>query len=347
MTTHIPVPTPIKHFFSLFPLYRYPDNLPPQTPLTTARGATLLIAPPHRAHLSSDDPLSVHPSGSHLSADVESLRWQAYLALRGIKDVRVSWAAGVEGGVPKLVLPPGAKRPLGVDVVSLVESLESEGTDLPEKESGVVREKDEKVETRMSTHREVLDAARIPAWADEVQGRGVDALEGYVDATTRDESRAWTVLVEGCPFPQTVLHLTDKSAIDLKLLSIPTPSLFTSLFKPQASPITLQTTLSPPPPPLTGLSTPLPLPQTPIRVASAGLRIEFREAMRSLSGRLGGDEWFLGSHEPTALDALVFAHLHCLLQASDEVRREVTQRSNLVAWHRRVKVIVEDGLLPL
>ncbi|KAG8710488.1 hypothetical protein FRC09_000117 [Ceratobasidium sp. 395] len=333
MTTHIPVPAPIKHFFSLFPLYRYPDNLPPPTPLTTARGATLLIAPPHKAHLSSDDPLSVHPSGSHLSADVESLRWQAYLALRGIKDVRVSWAAGVEGGVPKLVLPPGAKRPLGVDVVSLVESLESEGAD-SEKESGVVREKDEKVEARMSTHREVLDVARIPAWADEVQGRYVDALEGYVDAATRDESRAWTVLVEG------VIR-------SVLLLSIPTPSLFTSLFKPQQSPTTLQTTLSPPPPPLTGLSTPLPLPQTPVRVASAGLRIEFREAMRSLSGRLGGDEWFLGSHEPTSLDALVFAHLHCLLQASDEVRREVTQRSNLVAWHRRVKVIVEDGLLPL
>ncbi|KAG8746905.1 hypothetical protein FRC10_003076 [Ceratobasidium sp. 414] len=327
MSSHIPVPVPIKRFFSLFPLHRYPDNLPPPTPLTTARCATLLIAPPPKAHLSSDDPLRVHPNGSHLSADVECLRWQAYLALRGVKDVRVSWAAGVEGGVPKLVLPPGAKRPLGVDALSLAESLESEGAD-PEKGSGVPVERNEKVEVQMSTHREVLDAVRIPGWADEVQGKSVDALEGFIDAATRDESRAWAVLVEG-------------------LLATPTPSLLTSLLKPQPSPTSLQKTLSPPPVPLTGLSTPLPLPQTPVRVASAGLKIEFREAMRALSGRLGGDAWFLESHEPTALDALVFAHLHCLLQASDEVRREVTQRSNLLAWHRRVKVIVEDGLLPL
>ncbi|KAG9079301.1 hypothetical protein FS749_008626 [Ceratobasidium sp. UAMH 11750] len=333
MTSHVPVPAPVKRFFSLFPLYRYPDNLPPPTPLTTARYATLLIAPPPVGHLSSDDPLRVDPGGSHLSADVDCLRWQAYLALRGVKDVRVSWAAGVEGGVPKLVLPPGAKRPRGIDVVSLAESLESEGVD-PEKRSDVSGEKDEKVGVQMSTHREVLDAVRIPGWADEVQGKSVDALEGFVDAATRDESRAWAVLVEG------VIR-------SVLLLATPTPSLLTSLLTPQPSSTSLQKTLSPPPVPLTGLSTPLPLPRTPVRVASAGLRIEFREAMRALSGRLGGDAWFLGSHEPTALDALVFAHLHCLLQASDEVRREVMQRSNLVAWHRRVKVMVEDGLLPL
>ena len=51
--------------------------------------------------------------------------------------------------------------------------------------------------------------------------------------------------------------------------------------------------------------------------------------------------------EPTGIDALFFASVHCLLQASDEVRREVTQHSNLVAWHRRVKLLVEDGLEPL
>ncbi|KAG9123772.1 hypothetical protein FRC07_014001, partial [Ceratobasidium sp. 392] len=276
MTTHIPVPASVKYFFSLFPLHRYPDNLPPPTPLTTARGVTLLIAPPPRAHLSSGDPLRVHPGGSHLSADVECLRWQAYLALRGVRDVRVSWAAGIEGGVPKLVLPPGAKRPRGVDMVSLVESLESEGADTEEKGSDILRERDERVETQMSTHREVLDAVRIPGWADEVQGQSVDAFEGFIDAATRDESRAWTILVEG-------------------LLATPTPPLLISLLRPQPSTTTLQTTLSPPPVPLTGLSTPLPLPQTPVRVASAGLRIEFREAMRALSGRLGGDEWFLGS----------------------------------------------------
>ncbi|QRV99894.1 glutathione S-transferase [Ceratobasidium sp. AG-Ba] len=326
MASSIPVPAPVKHFFSLFPLLRYPANLPPPTPLTSSRGATLLIAPPPKAHLSSDDPLRVHPSGSHLSADVESLRWQAYLALRGVTDVRVSWAAGVEGGVPKLVLPAGAKRPLGVDVDSLTESLESETIS--------AEKPDEKVDATMSRNREVLDAARIPAWVDSTQGRSVDMLEGFIDDAARDESRAWTVLVEG------VIR-------SVLLLSIPTPPLLTSLLRPQPPSASLQTTLSPPPAPLTGLSTPLPLPQTPPRVPSASLRIEFREAMRALSGRLDGDDWFLGSSEPTALDALIFAHLHGLLQASDDVRREVTQRSNLIRWHRRVKPLVEDRVLPL
>lgn len=93
--------------------------------------------------------------------------------------------------------------------------------------------------------------------------------------------------------------------------------------------------------------------------------------MHALDNRLGGDVWFLGSRfvwschllpptdvlyffsldiessEPTGLDALVFAYIHCLTCTSDEVRREVTQRGNLYQWHRRVKRLVEDGLLPL
>jgi hypothetical protein len=112
-----------------------------------------------------------------------------------VTGVCVSWAAGLEGGVPKLVLPAGAKRPpgaLGVDAESLAESLETEGTD-PEK--SVSAQKDEKVEV-LSTY-EVLDAIRIPAWADAVQERGVDVLEGFANAAARDESRAWTALLEG------------------------------------------------------------------------------------------------------------------------------------------------------
>lgn len=41
---------------------------------------------------------------------------------------------------------------------------------------------------------------------------------------------------------------------------------------------------------------------------------------------------------PTALDALIFAYLHCILHARDNaVRIEVTRRVNLVAWERRVQ----------
>ena len=195
MSSHISIPAPVKNFFSLFPLYRYPANLPPPTPLTTTRSVTLLIAPPLQAHLPSADPLRLQPGASHLSADVESLRWQAYIALRGVRGVRVSWAAGGEE-VPKLVLPAGSKRHLGVDVDSLNESLESEslGNNMNEKqeEEG---EKAAGVESLFGY--EVLDPVRIPMWVDTVQGRSVDVLEGFIDAGARDESRAWSVLLEG------------------------------------------------------------------------------------------------------------------------------------------------------
>ncbi|CEL51641.1 hypothetical protein RSOLAG1IB_00176 [Rhizoctonia solani AG-1 IB] len=328
----IPIPAPIKKLFSIFPLYRYPANLPPPTPLTNARGAILLIAPPTYAKYTSDSgPFDLPPGVSHLSADPESLRWQAYLALHKVDNVHISWAAGLESGVPKLVLPVGAKKPLGVDIGSLNESLEEKGTETNEKVDTNEKSRDT---AEIESIREVIDPGRIPAWVDEVQGRSVDGLEGFVDDTTRNESRAWIALLDG------VVH----SAL---LLATPPPPLLESLLRPKPPGVTLQSTLTPPPAPLVGLSTPLPLPQAPSRVSSKSLKIEFREAMHALDGRLGSDEWFLGSTEPTGLDALLFAYLHCLLDTNDEIRREVTQRPNLASWHHRVKRLVEDRLLPL
>ncbi|CAE6466295.1 unnamed protein product [Rhizoctonia solani] len=326
----IPVPAPIKKFFSLFPLYRYPANLPPPTPLTSTHGAVLLIAPPAYAKYASD-PFDLLPGVSHLSADPESLRWQAYLALRKVGNVHVSWAVGPESGIPKLVLPVGARKPPGIDMDSLNESLRDDGAEITEKVDA--SEKDpNKVEAEAI--REVIDPARIPAWVDAVQGHSVDGLEGFVDAAARDESRAWVALLDGVV----------RSAL---LLATPPPPFLESLLRPRPVNVTLQSTLSPPPAPLVGLSTPLPLPQSPSRVSTKSLKIEFREAMHALDGRLGKDEWFLGSSEPTGLDALLFAYLHCLLDTNDEIRREVTQRPNLASWHHRVKRLVEDRLLPL
>ncbi|CAE6420886.1 unnamed protein product [Rhizoctonia solani] len=328
----LPIPAPVKKFFSLFPIHRYPANLPPPTPLTNARGAVLLIAPPAYAkYASGSDPFDLPPGVSHLSADPESLRWQAYLALRKVDNVHISWAVGLESGVPKLVLPVGAKRPLGVDINSLNDSLE-ESTSKTNEKMDINEKAQDTVE--IESIREVIDPGRIPAWVDGTQGRSVDGFEGYVDADTRDESRAWIALLEGVV----------RSAL---LLATPPPPFLESLLRPKPTGITLQSTLSPPPAPLVGLSTPLPLPQTPSRVSSKSLKIEFREAMHALDGRLGSDEWFLGSIEPTGLDALLFAYLHCLLDTNDEMRREVTQRPNLAGWHHRVKRLVEDRLLPL
>ncbi|CAE6441663.1 hypothetical protein ACGC1H_004264 [Rhizoctonia solani] len=326
----LPIPAPIKKFFSLFPLYRYPANLPPPTPLTRAQGAVLLIGPPAYAKYASDD-FELLPGLSHLSADPDSLRWQAYLALRNVDNVHVSWKVGPESGIPKLVLPAGSKKPREVDIDSLNASLGNDDTGSSEKAD--INEKDSD-QVEVEAIREVIDPARIPAWVDAVQDRNVDRLEGFIDVAARDESRAWIALLDGVV----------RSAL---LLATPPPPFLESLLRPRPVNITLQSTLSPPPAPLVGLSTPLPLPQSPARVSTRSLKIEFREAMHALDGRLGEDEWFLGSSEPTGLDALLFAYLHCLLDTNDEIRREVTQRPNLANWHNHVKRLVEDRIPPL
>jgi len=93
----IPIPTPVRTFFSKFPLQTYPaiertSDEHPEEP-------TLWILPPE------------NPSSSVLSSDVECLKWQAYIALRprdtsegDRKDVKVCWdlgsAAGVDGQLP-------------------------------------------------------------------------------------------------------------------------------------------------------------------------------------------------------------------------------------------------------
>lgn len=47
---------------------------------------------------------------------------------------------------------------------------------------------------------------------------------------------------------------------------------------------------------------------------------------------------------PTALDALIFAYLHCILHSKENLLRfEVTRRVNLVAWERRVQSDVRSA----
>lgn len=81
----IPLPKPIVKFFSHFPLYTYPEILPPHR--KTFSSPALWIHPPRGA----EEDL--------LSSDVECLKWQAYLALRGLTDVVVRWDISIEGGI--------------------------------------------------------------------------------------------------------------------------------------------------------------------------------------------------------------------------------------------------------
>ncbi|KAI0934651.1 hypothetical protein AcV5_006424 [Taiwanofungus camphoratus] len=279
----ISLPAPLRHFFALFPLYTH-EAVPSPYTATSVSAPTLWI---HRP-FSADADL--------LSADVECLKWQAYLALRGLADVAVRWDVtqdgALDGRLPNLHVPVGMGETLS----------EKEGKE-GEAEGGG----------------QLLAAHMIPEWVDGRMG-SLGPLEGYVDEAARDESRAWVSLMEGN------VHAALPQPFTLAALLSPYPARHRAV----------ETMLNPPPAPLTGISSLLPPYGT--HIDRAAVELQYRDAIASLSERLGTDRWFLGSAAPTALDALIFAYLHCILHARDNaVRIEVTRRVNLVAWERRVQ----------
>ncbi|KAH9832998.1 uncharacterized protein C8Q71DRAFT_775923 [Rhodofomes roseus] len=272
------LPKPLRHFFALFPLYTHP-------PVWSSYTAPAVTAPT----------LWIHPSRNEiseledlLSRDVECLKWQAYLALRGLSKIHVRWDVTEDGAVDGRF--PNLHVPLQGD----------------------------------DAGGELLAAHLIPGWVDGQVGGGQGELEGYADEAARDESRAWVSLMEGN------VHAA-------LAISQPPPSIFAALVSPFPSKHrALNTMLNPPPAPLTGFSSVLPPYGT--HVDRNAVMLQYRDAISSLSERLGTDRWFLGSVTPTALDALVFAYLHCILHSKDNaVRIEVARRVNLVAWERRVQ----------
>ncbi|KAJ7632828.1 hypothetical protein FB45DRAFT_913629 [Roridomyces roridus] len=266
------VPPAIAHLFSLFPLHTFPaikpqSGAPPRVP-------TLWIQPPS--------------STLRLSTDVECLKWQAYLALRGVTKIALRYDVAPEGAkgarLPNLHLADGELHP----------------------------------------------AQLIPTWVDEVLGESERPLEGYKDQAALDESRAWVSLLEGDVHAALIMAQPSPSYL-WSLLSFPiTPS------RP------LESILSPPPPPLSGLSTVFPIFGT--RLSPKHVESKYCDAISTIADRLGTDKWFLGSSDPTPLDALVFAYLHSILHnANHIVRTEVTRRVNLVAWELRVRGIVSGA----
>lgn len=161
----IPLPKFLKDFYALFPLYTYPETLSVHSPSLSegdedtvyiVSNPTLCIVPPTR------------PESSMLSADVQCLKWQAYLALRRLQGgIRVRWDLSPDGALggclPNLYLPPPNSSRSG-----------------------------------QGLRGELLEADRIPSWIDgEVEKEPLGVLEGYKDEEARDESRAWFSLLEG------------------------------------------------------------------------------------------------------------------------------------------------------
>ncbi|KAF8912040.1 hypothetical protein CPB84DRAFT_1742680 [Gymnopilus junonius] len=252
---------------------------------------------------------SIPHKASPQVAYVECLKWQAYLALRGLTNIHLRWDIAPEGSIDRAL--PNLHVPL---------------SDSPVKNEGLAL-------SDGAEDGELLAAHSIPTWVDAKLGvdSGADPLEGYKDQPSRVESRAWVSLLEG------VVHAA-------LLISQPQPSYIHALLFPSIKPPvseSLQKVLPQPPAPLTGLSSFLP--PIGVRINTSAILSEYRDAVASLSDRLGTDKWFLGSSEPTPLDALAFAYLHCILHSSDPVRIEVTRRVNLVAWEWRVRSQVREG----
>jgi len=161
----IPLPKFLKDCYALFPLFTYPVSLSVHSPslseededtVHVAQNPTLCIVPPTR------------PESSMLSADVQCLKWQAYLALRRIPGgIRVRWDLSPDGALggslPNLYLPPPKSSRGGQGLCG-----------------------------------ELLEAERIPSWVDgEIEKGPPGVLEGYKHEEARDESHAWVSLLEG------------------------------------------------------------------------------------------------------------------------------------------------------
>lgn len=249
-TSTIPIPLVVHRFFAKFPLHTYPDSPLPQKHVS--QRPSLWIAPPKSS-----------ASGSVLSSDVECLKWQAYIALRGVKDLQVRWDVTPDGSV------------------------------------------DGRLPSLQTADRKVIGARMIPGWVDEELQTEDDAFEGYKDAASKDESRAWVALLEGIvhtalvrltlrfsilsginPSPQT---LSRHSSPSLKSILFYTPTNPTS----SASSTPLATHLSPPAAPISGISSIFPVYGE--RVSQSAIDAQYHDAVVSLSDRLGSEEWFLGS----------------------------------------------------
>lgn len=143
------VPPPLAKLFSYFPLKTYPALKQTKAPIVNP---LLWIHP---------SPPSVPGKESVLSADVECLKWQAHIALRGLRNIYVRWDVSQDGAINGRL--PNLQTP-------------SERTKDPDGE--------------------LIAAQDIPTWIDEKVG-ALDDFEGYKDIKSRDESHAWIALLEG------------------------------------------------------------------------------------------------------------------------------------------------------
>ena len=199
------VPPPLAKFFSYFPLKTYPPSKLAKVPIFDP---LLWVHPPFP---------SVPGKESVLSADVECLKWQAHIALRGLRNVSVRWDVSQDGALNGRL--PNLQTP-------------SERTTNPDGE--------------------LLAAQDIPTWIDEKLG-ALDDLEGYKNVESRDESHAWIALLEGDVHAALVSFLQHALS---SLLSIIDNTAYYRRWPNLCHPSSITVSSSYPPPPLNGPSNP-------------------------------------------------------------------------------------------
>ena len=313
------VPQPLAKLFSYFPLITYPPSKPERDPIVAP---LLWIQPTH----------SVPGKESVLSADIECLKWQAHIALRGLRDVSVRWDISQEGAL-------GGRLP---------------NLRVPSEEAN-------------DPDGKLLAAQSIPAWIDEKVGP-LDDLEGYKDVESRDESHAWIALLEGDIHAALVRPPEDSSRFCLsQLLDRHWPNHYRHSFITQSS-----SCLRQPPRGLSSPSsthrqlrslayrpscrlTAHVYPRTPSLLDTATQLLRSLSASGSTNGSSTHRTSYMAlclviltwmSSGPTALDAAAFAYLHVLLHAEDDLRIEVARRVNLVHWELRVHEGIRSAFVP-
>lgn len=254
MASVFSLPEPLQRFLSKFPLHTYPPV--PVISKRPLQKPTLWIAPPQTTAIDQTSNSDI------LSTDVECLKWQAYIALRGVTNIAVRWDISPEGGIDGRL--PCLQTPAFGDASS-----------------------------------ELLAPRSIPGWVDGQVGGGNDSLNGYSDEMLKDESHAWVSLLEGvvhAALVRTLCLLCKPQYPDCccqNLSGPPQPALSQLFRTTTAGGRALEAILSPPPAPLTGLSSVLPSYGTNITLSS--IQGQYTDAIASLSERLGTDKWFLGS----------------------------------------------------
>jgi metaxin len=276
---------------SLFPLHTFPPVPLPASPVTFP---TLWIHPPDN----SDSPLS---------ADVECLKWQAYLALRGFSSIHIRTDIAQQGAIDRR-LPNLHTSPKDLLTAHHIPTwADSQLSETPSELEGY---KDEAAR----------DESR--AW--------VSLLEGHVHAA----------LEFSAPRPSYLLTLVSppsQPTTSLKSILTPPPAPltgFTSLFPPSGVRVSYETIFSQYRDAIAALSDRL------------GTDKWFLDSEYAFSSLTLPQSSHVHNSGPTPLDALAFAYLHSITNSQDSALRfEVSRRVNLVAWEWRVRALVRAAFV--